>query len=70
MEYGEYLKRELPETDWEEIFFILQKARYSEHGVTEGEYKEILSVYQKLAEDLLSRGIIRGVYLRYVKIYP
>lgn len=69
-EYGDYLKRELPETDWEEIFFIFQKARFSEYGVTEGEYKEILSVYQKLAEDLLNGGSVRGLYLRYIKIYP
>ncbi len=69
-EYGDYLKRELPETDWEEIFFIFQKARFSEYGVTEGEYKEILSAYQRLAEDLFSGGGVRGMYLRYIKIYP
>lgn len=69
-EYGDYLKKELPETDWEEIFSIFQKARFSEHGVTEGEYKEILSTYRQLGQDLLSRDGVRGLYLRYIKIYP
>ncbi len=69
-EYGAYLKQELPEADWERIFSVSQKARFSEHGVSEGEYKEILSAYQELAEDLLSRGGVRGWYRRYIKIYP
>lgn len=69
-EYGAYLKQQLPKADWERIFLIFQKARFSEHGVTEGEYEEILSVYQKLAEDLLDGGSVRGMYLRYIKIYP
>lgn len=47
-EYQRMLEKELPDFQWEEAFFIFQKAVFSENGVTEEEYQMILSLYQSL----------------------
>lgn len=69
-QYQAFLEQELPnKIGWAEVFSIIQKAKFSEHGVTEGEYKEILSSYQTLEKELAGVGGVRGWYLRYIKIY-
>lgn len=69
-EYCIALMHEVTEIDWERTFFIFQKAEFSEGGVTEEEYQEIFSIYQKLEKKLVSTGGIKGWFLRYIKIYP
>lgn len=65
--YCGFLQKQQPRFDWGRLFVIFQKAAFSEHGVTEGEYEEILAAYESLEQQLRSQGGIRGWYL---KIYP
>lgn len=69
-EYCDFLAQEAADTDWERMFFLFQKAEFSQHGVTEEEYQEIFLTYRKLGEKLAGMGGVRGWYLRYIKIYP
>lgn len=69
-QYRTFLEQELPDKiRWAEVFSIIQKAKFSEHGVTEGEYREILYSYQTLEKELVGAGGVRSWYLRYIKIY-
>lgn len=67
--YCTSLQEKLPEIDWEQAFLIFRKARFSEHGVTEEEYKTVYILYQNMEQKLLGEGGIRRWYLRWVKIY-
>lgn len=63
-EYCAFLEQQLPGRDWRRLFAIFQKAQFSEHGVTEGEYGETLAVYQSLKQQIMSQGGIRSWYLK------
>jgi len=59
-EYGAYLQKELPEMEWEQAVLILQKAAFSEKGVSEEEYQSLLALYQSLEQKLYQeKGRIR-----------
>lgn len=59
-EYGAYLQKELPEMEWEQAVRILQKAAFSEKGVSEEEYQCMLGLYQSLEQKLYQeKGRVR-----------
>lgn len=47
-EYAKFLEEALPGMGWERTMSLLQKAAFSEHGVTEEEFQEIAGAYRKL----------------------
>lgn len=54
-EYGTFLEKELPNMKWKQAIFILQKARFSEKGVSEEEYQKILELYQFLEQSIIQK---------------
>ncbi len=60
-EYGAILMEAMPELGWGRAIGILQKAAFSQQGVTEEEYEEILKLYGKLDKELRrEKGKVRG----------
>ncbi len=55
LEYGAFLERELPGMEWERIIFLLQKAAFSEHGITKEEFQAVARVHKELAKKAGSR---------------
>ncbi len=49
-EYARFLERELPGMGWERIMSLLQKAAFSEHGISEEEFQEIAGAYRELGQ--------------------
>lgn len=49
-EYAEFLEQELPGMGWGRIMSLLQKAAFSEHGITEEEFQEIARAYRELEQ--------------------
>lgn len=50
LEYGAFLEQELPGMEWERMIFLLQKAAFSEYGITEEEFQAVVSVYEELEQ--------------------
>lgn len=50
LEYGAFLERELPGMEWERIIFLLQKAAFSEHGITKEEFQAVARAHEELAK--------------------
>ncbi len=47
-EYGALLEQRLPGMEWERIIFLLQKAAFSKHGITEEEFQVVIEAYREL----------------------
>lgn len=68
-EYQVVLMQEFSDEDWEQSFLVFRKARFSECGVTEKEYSQVLVLYQNMEQKLVSISGFKGWYMRYMKIY-
>lgn len=68
--YCKVLQERFPGTGWEQAFTVLQKARFSEYGVTEEEYRSVFFLYRDMEQRLADGGIFRRCYIKWVKIYP
>lgn len=49
-EYARFLEQELPGMGWERTMSLLQKAAFSEHGISEEEFQEIAGAYRELGQ--------------------
>lgn len=49
-EYAKFLEQELPGMGWERVVSLLQKAAFSEYGITEEEFQEIAGAYRELEQ--------------------
>lgn len=52
-EYAAFLEEKLPGMNWERNMMLLQKAAFSQNGITEEEFQSVVELYQKLFRQTL-----------------